>query len=73
MRTVTLKIEGMHCAGCVRTVEIFLSAEPGVKKVVASRDNQEARVLFDPQAVNDDRLSEVIRDAGYSVVPKPPS
>lgn len=67
MRTVTLQIEGMHCASCARTVEMFLSAEPGVKKAAASKERHEVRVLFDPQIVDDERLAGVIRNAGYRV------
>lgn len=68
MKTAIFKIDGMHCDGCARTVQALVSAEPGVQKATVSFKTREARVLFDPQAVNEDHLTATIRQAGYSVV-----
>jgi MerR family transcriptional regulator, copper efflux regulator len=68
MKTAILKIDGMHCDGCARTVQALVSAEPGVQKATVSFKTREARVLFDPQAVSEDHLTATIRQAGYSVV-----
>jgi MerR family copper efflux transcriptional regulator len=67
MKTAIFKIEGMHCDGCARTVAAVVSAEPGVKRATVSFKTQEARILFDPGAVNEDRFEAAIRQAGYSV------
>ncbi len=67
MRTTILKIGGMHCDGCARTIEALVSAESGVRKATVSFKTREARILFDPQAVSEDRLAAAIRQAGYSV------
>jgi Hg(II)-responsive transcriptional regulator len=67
MRTAILKIEGMHCDGCARTIAAIVSAESGVKKATVSFKAREARILFDPEAVSEDRLTAAIRQAGYSV------
>jgi MerR family copper efflux transcriptional regulator len=67
MKTAIFKIDGMHCDGCARTIEALVSAEPGVRKATVSFKAQEARILFDPQAVGEDRLMTAIRQAGYSV------
>lgn len=68
MKTVTFKIDGMHCDGCARTIEALVSTEPGVRKATVSFKAREARVLFDPQALGEDQLAAAIRKAGYSVV-----
>lgn len=67
MKTVLLRIEGMHCDGCARTVESLVSTEPGVRKAAVSFKSRRARILFDPQSVSEDQLKAVIRQAGYSI------
>lgn len=67
VKTAIFKIEGMHCDGCARTIEALVSTEPGVRKASVSFKEREARVLFDPQAVSEDRLAATIRQAGYAV------
>lgn len=48
MQSVTLTIEGMHCAGCTRTIDHLLRRQPGVWEAEVSLDHARARVLFDP-------------------------
>lgn len=67
MKTAIFKVEGMHCDGCARTITAVVSAEPGVQKTSVSFKTREARILFDPRAVSEDRLEAAIRQAGYSV------
>ena len=67
MKTATFTIEGMHCDGCARTIEALVSTDPGVRKATVSFKTQEARILFDPQALGEDQLAAAIRKAGYSV------
>lgn len=67
VKTATFKINGMHCDGCARTIEALVSTEPGVRKATVSLKTREARILFDPLAVSEDRLTAAIRQAGYSV------
>jgi copper chaperone CopZ len=67
MNTVTLKIEGMHCDGCASIVQSLLERQPGTKKATASFKEAEARVLYDPQAVNEEQLAAVVERGGYRV------
>lgn len=67
MKTATFKIDGMHCDGCARTIEALVSTEPGVRKASVSFKEREARILFNPHAVDEDRLAAAIRQSGYSV------
>lgn len=67
MKTTTFKIEGMHCDGCALTVKTLVEKEPGVKAATVSFKDSEARVLYDPQATNDDRLAATIERPGYRV------
>ena len=68
MKTTTFKIEGMHCDGCALTVKTLVEKEPGVKAVMVSFKESEARVLYDSKATSEDRLVATIQRPGYRVV-----
>jgi copper chaperone CopZ len=68
MKTATFKIEGMHCDGCAFTVRTLVEKEPGVKGVSVSFKEGEARILYDPQATDEDRLAATIQKPGYHIV-----
>ncbi|HEX8009411.1 MAG TPA: heavy-metal-associated domain-containing protein [Casimicrobiaceae bacterium] len=67
MNAVSLKIEGMHCAGCAAKIQASLERSTGVRKASASFSDGEARVLYDPQAVTEKQLIATIEQAGYRV------
>jgi copper chaperone CopZ len=68
MKSVTLKVEGMHCDGCAQTIKSLISAEPGVRAATVSFKDGEARILYDPQATSVERLAGAIEKPGYRVV-----
>jgi Hg(II)-responsive transcriptional regulator len=68
VKTAIFKIDGMHCVGCARTIESLVATEPGVRKATVSYESREARILFEPNVASEDRLADVIGQAGYSVV-----
>lgn len=67
MKTVNLKIEGMHCDGCAETVKELLDAETGVNQSAVAYKDGSARILFDPAATSEQRLASVIKRAGFRV------
>ena len=68
MKSVTLRVEGLRCDGCAERVRTRVSAQPGVKNTDVSFEQGQARVLYDPQATDEDRLVGVIQELGYRVV-----
>ena len=68
MKSVTLKVEGMRCNGCVETIRSLVSAQPGVHGAEVSLTDARARVLYDPKSIDEDRLIETIQKPGYRVV-----
>jgi copper chaperone CopZ len=68
MKSITLKIEGMRCSGCAETIRALVSAQPGVHGADVSFEDGQARVLYDPKSVEEDRLVETIQKPGYRVV-----
>ncbi len=67
MKSVTFRIEGMHCGGCAQNIKALVAAETGVRAADISYDRGEGRILYDPQAVTEDQLIATIQKAGYKV------
>ncbi len=63
---VVVPIEGMTCAGCVRSVEKALTSVPGAASASASLTNMTATVTLDRE-VAPDVLADAVRKAGYGV------
>jgi len=71
MKSLELKIEGMHCDGCAATIEALLAREPGVKVTSVSYAAGGGRILYNPGATDPSRLAAAIEKAGYRVVIAP--
>lgn len=69
MDTTTLKVDGMHCQGCIQTVQQVIEQLPGVRGCSISLESKQARVAYDPALVSADAIAETVRDAGYAVTP----
>ena len=65
MKNIELKIEGMTCAHCERTVEEAIREAGAVGK--ASRANGSATVTYDENTVDLQKIREAIEENGYSV------
>ena len=67
METVTFKVEGMTCGGCVAGVTRVLKAVTGVGDVAVTLTPGAAQVAFDPAQTNPAALRIAIEGAGYDV------
>jgi copper chaperone CopZ len=67
MKTATFKIEGMNCTGCANTIKTLVEGEPGVRMATVSFEDGQARILYDPQTVSEDRLVAAIQKPGFRV------
>ena len=65
METVELKVEGMDCAGCVKSVTRMLSGVPGVQNVDVSLAEARARVTYDPAKAGVAERKKAVQRAGY--------
>ena len=68
METTTIKVDGMSCGGCVKSVTGVLTALDGVAKAEVSLEQKQAVVEFDAARVTRDQLKAVIEDAGFDAV-----
>jgi copper chaperone len=67
MSTITMKIEGMTCGGCVASVTRVLKATPGVSDAKVTLQPAEAQVTYDPQKTDVTQLTAAVEEAGYDV------
>jgi Cu+-exporting ATPase len=62
-----LPVDGLHCAGCVASVERALMAVEGVHEASVSLAEGSARVNVDPEVAEVVALTEAVVKAGYEV------
>lgn len=63
----TLKVQGMSCAGCVRSVEEGVGQLEGVTQVNVKLDEAQVEVSFNKSQVSLDQIKETIEERGYEV------
>ena len=68
MKRIALKIEGMHCAGCVVAIQDYLSDIDGIKSCQVNLASNKAMVEYDPSKVSIEDIEKAISDVGYKVV-----
>jgi Cu+-exporting ATPase len=62
---VTIKVGGMTCAMCVKTIESALSALEGVSVAAVNLGAEKAYVTYNPRMVRVTQMKEAIEGAGY--------
>ena len=65
MAKTKLKINGMSCQHCVKTVTDALTELPGVRRAKVNLRKGEAVVHFDASRVDPTNLTEAIITAGF--------
>ena len=65
METIVLKVCGMSCGGCVKSVTGVLEALPGVGKAEVSLERNEAVISYEAGKVSREQLVQAIDDAGF--------
>ena len=65
METITLKIDGMTCGGCVKSVQRVLNVLAGVQQAEVSLNPAQAIITFNSAEISTAALIEAIEDAGF--------
>ncbi len=68
METITMKVSGMTCGGCVANVTRVLKAVPGVSDVAVTLTPGAAKVTFDPGKTTQPALKDAVENAGFDVL-----
>ncbi|HSO57823.1 MAG: copper chaperone CopZ [Paenisporosarcina sp.] len=64
---VTLKVEGMSCGHCVKSIENSVSAISGVDKVEVQLDSGIVNVEFNKDVVVVEQITNTIEEQGYTI------
>lgn len=67
-KRTSVKIGGMHCAGCVNSIQRRVSTIEGISKVEVNLANERAVLEYDPAKVGMDSIERAIQEIGYRVV-----
>ncbi|UCG45548.1 MAG: copper ion binding protein, partial [Candidatus Bathyarchaeota archaeon] len=62
-----LRVSGMHCTACARTIEKELLKAKGVDNAVVNFANETAYIEYQDDKANIEEFSEIIREAGYDI------
>lgn len=68
MKKETYKIEGIHCASCVLTIERTLQKQAGVKSASVNFANESALIEFDENLISENNLAKTVTDIGYQLI-----
>lgn len=71
MKQATLRIEGMHCAGCVRSIETGLGGMDGIADCQVNLATRSAAVSWDDQRTDEQHIVDKIRELGYGATVGP--
>lgn len=66
MTKTTLKVTGMTCGHCVRSVSEAIGGLDGVESADVQLENGEAVVLYDESKVTPRDMVGAVRDEGYT-------
>lgn len=65
---VTVKVSGLVCDFCARSIEKTFGGKQGVDKVHVDLDKGEIHLMVnDPKALPDTQIDKLMKDAGYDV------
>jgi len=67
MENTVIKVGGMTCQGCVRSVTRVLEGVPGVAKVEVSLEKGEAALQYDPDKAGVPQFRQAVEEAGFDV------
>src|ERR1700737_1369862 len=63
--SVTVKIEGMSCTGCEPPIKSALERTAGVRSADVSYERGDARVKYDPNATDLEKIKHAIDSTGF--------
>jgi Cu+-exporting ATPase len=69
MENSSLKLRGMGCASCARTIEDTIRSLPGVEICNVNFGAEQASVTYDPRVTDIAAIQKAVDEAGYSAVP----
>ncbi|MBD2354741.1 copper-translocating P-type ATPase [Tolypothrix sp. FACHB-123] len=69
MENATLKLRGMSCASCAKSVEDAIRSVPGVNECSVNFGAEQATVDYDPKTTDLQAIQDAVDAAGYAAYP----
>ncbi|BAZ20975.1 cation-transporting ATPase [Kalymmatonema gypsitolerans NIES-4073] len=66
-KKLQVKVNGMDCGSCAKTIEVGLQQIPGVSEVSVNFATQRLQLSYDPQQISETTIYERIIALGYTV------
>ena len=66
-KSETLRVTGMTCANCARTIEKSVAKVSGVRDARVNLATEKLTAIFDPETVDVRAIEEAVKKAGYGV------
>ena len=67
MDKIDIRVEGMTCGGCVKSIETALGTHAGNQSSRADLDSHTVSVEFDPGVIQQSAIEAAIEAAGFDV------
>lgn len=64
---ITYRIEGMHCAGCVSSVEKAIESVDGVEHAAVNLSTEKAQIKIRKECTNFSEIEKNVRAAGFEI------
>jgi len=70
LRTIRLKLEGLHCAACASTIEKAVARLEGVQSSGVNFATSVGTFTYDDTRIAVDEIKQTIKSAGYDIAPE---
>lgn len=67
VKKLQVKVNGMDCGSCAKTIEVGLQQMAGVRDVSVNFATERLQLSYDPQRVNETAIYDQIKGLGYTV------
>ena len=67
MSSIELKVDGMTCGGCVKSIQTALNSKAGVSEATADLDSATVKVDFDENIIQEAAIKDAIEMAGFDI------
>ncbi len=68
LKEIRLKISGMSCIMCSKTIEETLQGTPGIMGATVNYASEEANLSYNPEEISLDAIKEMIAQLGYGIL-----
>jgi Cu2+-exporting ATPase len=69
LNRLTLRVDGIHCAGCIQRIENMLRAEPGIREARVNFTTRRLTLAWEGKTARAETLVARIADLGFSATP----